>query len=141
MTEEAPLHLELRPSRTLAIWVFALHGLALGSVWLAPLPLWLAVPASLVVVAHGAWVHALHLARRLPGSVRALYWDRDQGWRLRRNDGRLARVELAGPPFVSPWLVALRLREGRWRTYDLPLFADRLDPPGARRLRRLLLRG
>ncbi len=140
MRAPPPLRLEPRRSRVLAAWIYGLHGAALAACWLLRPPGWLGGLGSALLLAHLGYAHALHLTRRLPWSVRALYWDDRRGWRLERADGRLLQVRMQAPPFVTPGLVALRLKAGGWRRYGLPLFADALDAANARRLRRLLLR-
>ncbi|MBP6582740.1 MAG: hypothetical protein KA204_04605 [Chromatiaceae bacterium] len=134
----------IRPgvSRRLAIMVLVGHGLTLVVVTLLPLALSgraglaLAVLLGLALSLGGAVWHLW------PWSLRAAVWWPDGAWSLIQGDGRERDGRLLGSTYVSPALVVLNFRCGRWRTPSLVLLPDNLEPDLLRRLRvRLGLEG
>ena len=138
------LSLTIRPgvSRRLAIYLVLVHGLALGVVWLLPLAaLWrlligLMVLLSLALGLGGPVWH------RWPWDLAQAIWHADGRWTLTLAAGREVEGRLLGSSYVSPALVVLNFRSGRWRNRSLVLLPDNLDPDLLRRLRvRLRLEG
>jgi toxin CptA len=140
--ERPPLHLRPGGSKGLAAFLLLTHGAATVAVLLLPLP-WFGRAALAAAVAVGL-VYAVwaHLLRALPWSVREALWDPDGTWTLTLGSGRRLEARLSPSTFVSPFLVVLNFRRGRWRRCALLLPADALDLDLLRRLRvRLRLSG
>ena len=136
--------LTIRPgvSRRLALYLALVHGLSLVVVGLLPLAaawrllLGLGVLLSLVLGLGGPIWH------RWPWDLAQAAWHGDGRWTLTLGSGREVEGRLLGSTFVSPALVVLNFRSGRWRTRSLVLLPDNLDPDLLRRLRvRLRLEG
>jgi toxin CptA len=136
--------LVIRPgvSRRLALWVLIAHGLTLATIALLPVSLTgraglvLAVLLGCALSLGGAVWHFW------PWSLREAVWWPDGAWSLIRGDGRERDGRLLGSTYVSPALVVLNFRCGRWRTASLVLLPDNLEPDLLRRLRvRLRLEG
>lgn len=125
---EAPLRLELRPSRRLRRWLLAVHGAVAIVVPLLPPWLGLAVLSAGGASAALAW---RALARRPP----LLLWHGDGRWELASDGGDTAAV-LARPPFVHPQLVVLPLRSAHGGPIrPVVVLPDMLDITAFRRLR------
>jgi hypothetical protein len=132
----APLHLELRPSRRLAVWLGVLHATTASVVFLAPLPLLAQVALSTVLIAsalRSVRVHALHKGRR---AVTMLVWDADDRWWLRCSQGDEQAATLLGDSLVQPLLMVLNFRiDGTRRRVSVVLLSDSLPAELLRQLR------
>ena len=117
----------------------SLYVLAAVAWWQTPLATWMRWLVSTVLTAHFVYLYRLHITGTSTAAVRALRWDRAQGWRLRNADASWVSAQLCIPVFVSYHLVAVRFRTGRFRTRTLALSADRLGADDFRRLRVRLL--
>lgn len=125
---EAPLRLELRPSRSLRRWLIAVHATALLSTLLQPL--WPGFALLLVVAASAGtgW-------RRWRQAPPQLLWRADGDWEL-ATDGGGGTLRLGRRPVVHPRLVVIPLRPvagGRLR--HITVLPDMLDAASFRRLR------
>lgn len=136
------LHLHPGTSWRLAGYLILIHGLTLGVVWYLPLTgpwrflLGLGVLFSLALGLGGPVWH------RWPWDLSRAVWHADGRWTLTLGSGREVEGRLLGSSFVSPALVVLNFRQGRWRTRSLVLLPDNLDPNLLRQLRaRLRLAG
>ena len=129
------LHLALRRSRLLGIWLLASQALALtGLLLFPPAPV---VTAALlftwaVIGVHGWWCH---VAIANPARVVALSLDGNGGWWLKRADGRVIEPLLLADSRALPALLLLNFRLGRWRRRSLLLLPDSADADALRRLR------
>ena len=137
-----PLHLPLRASRGLALFLVALHGVAAACVCLASLPggvRW----AGLLVLAVNLGRHLRrHVLRRGSRAVVGVAAGSAGDWTLALADGRRVTVDQLPGSLAHPWLVVLHLRERTGgRRWSLPIAPDALDADTHRRLRvRLSLR-
>lgn len=136
----APLRLELRRSRRLALYLIATHAGALALIPLLPLG---ALTGTLL-----AALIALSLAREYPArvllrgdrAVVALVWTAEGDWRLLERGGRTRECRLRPGSFRHPLLTVLGFGGGR--RCAVVLLPDSLDRDSFRRLRvRLGLRG
>ncbi len=140
--ERPPLHLRPGLSRGLALFLLLTHGAAVLAVLLLPLPCYGRAALAAAVAAGLAYAVWAHLLRALPWSVREALWEPDGAWTLTLGSGRRLEARLSASTFVSPFLVVLNFRCGRWRRCALLLPADALDLDLLRRLRvRLRLSG
>jgi len=136
--------LVIRPgvSRRLALFVLAAHGLTLAVVVHLPLPLSGRTGLALAVLVGLALSLGGPVRHLWPWSVREAVWHPDGTWSLTLVKGGAQDGRLLGSTYVSPALVALNFRCGRWRTRSLILMPDNLEPDLLRRLRvRLWLEG
>ena len=102
-----PIRFELRGSRTLALWLAAVHGGGVLAAWGSALPA--AAAALLSALAAASFVRGLrlHALRNAPDAVVRIALEPEI--RLGFSDGRACRGELRTPPFLHPRLVVLRL--------------------------------
>ncbi len=136
--------LVIRPgvSRRLALLVLVVHGLTLATVPFLPLALAGRAGLALALLSGCALSLGGAVWHRWPWSLREVVWWPDGAWSLIQGDGRERDGRLLGSTYVSPALVVLNFRCGRWRTASLVLLADNLEPDLLRRLRvRLRLEG
>jgi hypothetical protein len=124
----APLAIELRSSRALALWLVAVGALAALALLVsgAPIALKLALLAAL-----GLYLTALLRRQRRP-RCRGLRWDGER-WRLIGADGRSAVLRLRRA-VVWPLLLVLEFR-GAGHTEFVLLLPDSAEPEQLRRLR------
>lgn len=123
---DAPLRLEVRPSRALRVALVLLHVLAaLAALALLPLPApWVLAGAAVLIASGGIeWRRARQHQR--------LLWRADGAW---EHPGATGECRLHASTFVSPWLVVLALQDGR-RVRRWVLVRDALPPVVWRRLR------
>ena len=133
------LRVELAPSRLLAAAWLSLNGLAAGGLLYLSLP-WPVRLGLVGALCLYAWFgYRLHVSLSLPWSVRALAWDRAQGWRVRLRCGDWRRAELCTPVLVSHRIAALHLRLQRFRYARVVIVSDRTADDDFRRLRVHLL--
>ncbi|MBK8638372.1 MAG: hypothetical protein IPN92_08815 [Chromatiaceae bacterium] len=136
--------LVIRPgvSRRLALWVLIAHGLTLATVLFLPLALSGRAGLALAVLLGCALSLGGAVWHFWPWSLREAVWWPDGAWSLIQGDGRERDGRLLGSTYVSPALVVLNFRCGRWRTASLVLLPDNLEADLLRRLRvRLRLEG
>lgn len=136
----APLRLELRRSRRLALCLAAAHAGALACIPLLPLG-WLpgALLAALILLSL-ARSYPLHVLMRGERAVVALVWLREGDWHLIERGGREQACRLRADSYVHPALTVLNFAGER--RCSIVLLPDSLDPEDFRRLRvRLGLHG
>lgn len=122
---DAPLRLELRPSRRLRLWRWLVHGAAA-----ATLPMLQSFPLAAVVTL----LLLTSFFRRTP-TPSTLLWRSDGCWEC-NIEGRAESAALATAAYVQPWSVILPLRcEGRRRIRYVVLLSDMLPAQTFRRLR------
>ena len=130
-----PQHLELRPSRALALLVWLPHLLAAALVPGLAVPFWVAA-LVIILTALSLWrTHCRELRRSGAYGVQAVEWRSDGRWRLRLASG-WREAELVLPIYEQPFLVVLPFRlEGRRRTLGVVILPDMTDADNFRRLR------
>ena len=136
--------LVIRPgvSRRLTLLVLVTHGLTLAAIAFLPLPLLGRVGLALAVLLGCALSLTGAVWHLGPWGLRELVWQADGHWCLIQGDGRQREGSLLGSTYVSPALVVLNFRCGRWQYRSLVLMPDNLEPDLLRRLRvRLRLEG
>lgn len=124
-----PLTVTVLPSRRLRLGMGALHGLALGAVWLAQWGVaWQAGASLLLALSAAPW------ARRPPAPL-TLRCSREGQVSISTPDGWAAR-EILGTPVSLPWMALLRLRApGQKGVHPLLVLPDSLAAEDFRRLR------
>lgn len=136
----APLRLELRRSRRLALYLAVIHAGALALVPLLPLGVPVgALLAALILLClvRNVSTRVLMRGRR---DIVALVWTREGDWRLQERGGRLHVCRLRPGSYVHPGLTVLNFSGGR--RCSVVLLPDSLEPETFRRLRvRLGLHG
>jgi hypothetical protein len=133
-----PLHIKLRPSRSAAIALIVIHGIAVAAIGISQinsaLKLLLLLPLAFSLV-RGLQFHAWRSAastvvelvlREASGELELLY-----------GNGHRTTATLDGSSTVLHWLMALRLRHEK-RCLSLFLLPDMLDTESWRRLAMLL---
>ncbi len=140
---DAPLQLDLRPSRQLGVFLLVAHSATLAVIPLLILPEWLAVGIAIGIAGSLATAlrdHAMLLSAK---SVVRLVWDTAGEWTLATAGGQVMKGTLEPGSFVTPLLVTLRFRlaGAPWylRYHSVVLVADGVDPTAFRRLRVRLL--
>ena len=134
----APLRLQPGPSRYLALFLILAHGLALATLVITPLPLWIRTVLGLLLAASLIHGFRRHVTRRSSGSITTAVWDELGLWRLTLAFGRTLEAQLLPDSFVTLPLVVLNFRTGsRWGRRSLVLVNDAED---AERLRQLRVR-
>jgi hypothetical protein len=136
----APLRLELRRSRRLALYLAAAHAGALALVSLLPLGVLAGMLLAALICLSLARTFVAHILMRGERAVVALVWARDGEWRLLERGGREHVCRLRPGSFRHPFLTVLNFTGARRCT--IVLLADSLDRDTFRRLRvRLGLHG
>jgi hypothetical protein len=136
----APLRLEPRRSRRLAVYLAAAHGGALALLPLLPLGMPVVAVLAGLIVLSWAWNQATHVWLRRDRSIVSLVWLADGTWRLTDRGGTTRVCRLRWDSYVHPWLTVLNFT-GASRC-SVVLLPDSLDPETFRRLRvRLGLQG
>ena len=126
-----PLWLEPAGSRTLWLLLLTLYLATLSLACLVPVPGSVRLLMAVVLaVVPGLWLTLLPLF-----PVRRLVWLEGCSCWIESRAGATRMARLESRAFVSPWLVILYYRTGRWRTRALLLLPDMLDAVTWRRLR------
>lgn len=124
-----------QPSRRLLVAYLLVLGLALLAPWLAAMPGWLKIVASLLCLVHAAWVLPRQILLSSPRAFRGLRRDA-QGWQLWSEAGGWCPVQLRPDSLALPLLVVLRFRlPGTRFTRGLCIARDALPREQHRRLR------
>jgi toxin CptA len=109
--------------------------LALVSLILLEIPLWLSLVGIVLCLAHAAWVLPRYILLNHPQAVTGLRRD-SAGWQLWRAAEGWQPVQLQRDSLALPGLVVLRFRwAGRRWVYGLCIPFDALEPVQHRRLR------
>jgi len=136
----APLRLELRRSRRLALYLAAVHAGALAFIPFLPFGNLTAALLAILVILCLARSCSARVLMRGDGDVVALVWERDGEWRLIERGGRTRVCRLRPDSYVHPGLTVLNFAGER--RCSIALLPDSLDRDTYRRLRvRLGLRG
>ena len=130
-----PLYLELRPSPVLAALFGLLHIGALIILFLLPIPLWLSLASSSLVLYSLLVVLGRVLLLKKEAIVR-LNWGSGDEWTLHRLDGQEITARLLPTSYVHPWMVVLNFKdENRRHRRSVVLMPGCLDRDTFRRLR------
>ena len=132
-----PLACERRLSPSLTLLVAAGHALAIAPLLWLPVPWFLALPWSALVLAAAAREFMAHSLPGSPRFVRRLHWGQDGRWRLETGDGRLWQAQ-AVAALASPRICIVHWRRPVAGSRSLVLPADALDQDSHRQLRRAL---
>jgi hypothetical protein len=133
LPEESALcpYLAPKPSRRLALFLLAIHGLSLLAAWLNPLGIWLKLLLTLCVL------FSLWLAFKRNGNgpeIAGLQLKPDNSWVLHLAPGSEVEARLLGSSIANPWFVLLHFKTENKR-YSVLLPRDSLEPEAFRRLR------
>jgi len=112
----------------LAAFLLSAHGLSLLAAWLNPLPVWLRLGLS-VIILFSLW----HLSRAKPQFV-GLRGQADGSWLLQASDGTETEAALLATSIANPWFVLLHFRSQASRI-SLLVSRDSVEAEGFRRLR------
>lgn len=130
------LSITLRPSYLLALFLVAMHALALLSVWLVPLVLVVKIGTAIVFATTLAFGLRQHVWRAGNRSVCAIRLTGECDLSLQGQDGVWLEVKLLPSSFVSPYLTVLNLSlEGESRARHVVLLPDAMDAEQFRQLR------
>ena len=110
---QSPTRFDLRPSRTLALWLAGVLGGGVLAAWGSALPP--AAAGGLSVLAAASLVRGLRLHALRSASDAVVRIALDAEIRIVFRDGRECGARLRAPPLVHAWLVALRLETDRGR--------------------------
>lgn len=119
----------------MAVWLILVHVAPLLLLPLLPLPPWLKLAISSMVLYSllDSWRRLIR--RSHPGAIRRVTWKDAEHCRLSLQSGKQLDVTLASQAFILPWLVILHFRSSRRRFLYLPVLADMLDKEVFRQLR------
>jgi toxin CptA len=113
----------------------ALLALALLAVWLAAIPLWASLTASLLCWVHAFWVLPRFILLNRQDCFVGLRHS-PSGWELQQLDGQWQSVQLCRDSLALPVAVILRFRLPSQRfARGLCIPADAMDASAHRRLR------
>lgn len=126
---------DYRPSRQLGVAGLALAAVAVLACWLAGLPWWLRLSASLAALAFAAHVFPRFLRPRF----RRIAW-RSSGWTLVDANGHEHTADLCRHMRFGAWLLALEFRHGPRSRFHAVIAPDNVDADTRRRLILLLKR-
>jgi len=133
--ELPPLRIRPRPSRILAIFLLATHGVALSVAGVLPLDWYWRIGLAILVFTSLGNVIGTRVLFLIPWAGREAIWEPDGTWTLTLVSGQQIEVRLLPSTFVTPGLSVLNPRCGRWRSRAMVLLPDSLDPDLLRRLR------
>lgn len=131
-----PIHIGIRPSRTLALVVLGIHAATL--VVIAPLELPLPAKALLSVAVIASLVQNLYqyVFLRSPRSIVQMVWETDGEWMLMQRNGQVFAALLLPSSFVHHRMLVLNFRlRSRHRRPAVVLFDDAVGRSTLRRLR------
>jgi toxin CptA len=133
------LTLVINPSRLLAALLGAMHGIAVVSLSVLPIPLWLRLAA--VILVGWSFFHGLakHASRRSPSAIRGLRIGDECRCEVALADGEWFEVELESGMLVTPFLTVLNFRRHEdGKHLPLVIMPDTIDSEGFRKLRVVL---
>ncbi|WP_089727202.1 protein YgfX [Candidatus Thiosymbion oneisti] len=133
--ELPPLRIRPRPSRILAVFLLVTHGAALSVVVALPLDWYWRSGLAILVLTSLINTIGTQVLFLVPWAGREAIWEPDGTWTLTLVSGKQVEARLLPSTFVTPGLLVLNLRCGRWRSCAMVLLPDTLDPDLLRRLR------
>lgn len=120
----------------------ATHGTALAVAIAIPLDWYWRAGLAVAVLASLVNAMAMQVLFMAPSALREATWKSDGAWILTLVSGEQIEARLLPSTFVTPRLVLLNFRRGRWRSRTMVIPPDALDADLLRRLRvRLRLYG
>ncbi|BCK87909.1 hypothetical protein MIZ01_1706 [Sideroxyarcus emersonii] len=129
-------YFKLRPSRSLALYLFILCAAAILALWQLPLPTSVLLASTLLILCWGGYYLVLSANLRMGRSCVAFRLEEQEGVVLVRRDGRHLSCKMAPDSLVTPYLVILNVVPGerRWRR-QLLILPDAIGEESFRRLR------
>ncbi len=128
--------LTLQPSRRLAAILILAHATTGGLLLTLPLPSWLMVALTVILLASAAYGVHRHALRRGAGAITVLAFSDRESIRLTLGNGSTAAGRVLGSSTVGAMLTVLNIAlDGRRRPVHLVLLGDSLSPDDFRRLR------
>ncbi len=119
----------------LAAFLLVTHGAALSVVVAMPVDWYWRLGLGAMVFASLINALGTQVLFLLPWAGREAIWRSDGTWTLTLVSGEQVEARLLPSTFVTPGLLVLNLRCGRWRSRALVLVSDALGPDLLRRLR------
>lgn len=135
MDKPAPISIELHSSRSLAWLLGAAHGSMLILLASMPLPWWVIVIASALIITSAFLTISRQALRRGKQSVTALQFSDRETLRARTGDGKWHGGRLKGSSMVGPGLAVLNLRLDGGGTRNVVITTDGIDSNDFRQLR------
>lgn len=135
MDKPTPLKVELQPSRHLAWLLGAVHCGALVVLAVMPLPAWVWVISSALIIASALLTISRQALRRGAKTVQALEFSDREALRARIGDGTWHGGRLLGSSTVGAGLTVLNLRIDTLGTTHVVITGDDISNDDFRRLR------
>jgi toxin CptA len=130
------LSITLHPSYLLALFLVAMHALALASVWLVPLVLAAKIGTAVVLASSLVLSLRQHVWRAGKRSVRAVRLTGECDMSLQGQDATWLEAAILPSSFISPYLTVLNLNiEGERRARHVVILPDAMDAEQFRQLR------
>lgn len=131
---EAPLTIDLEPSRLMAIGSALAHLLALVCLASCRLPLSASLVVGTLVAASFGCVSLWHLGASKARFIDQIHWRTDGKCLLRTADGRVRTASLRSS-YTHPKVVILQFGVGRFSRRSVMILPDSADAQEIRRLR------
>jgi len=119
----------------LTAFLLATHGLGLSVALLIPLDWYWRCGLAVLVLAGLLHALGMQVLFMVPWAVREAIWEPDGAWTLTLVSGDRVETRLLSSSFVSPRVLVLNFRRGRWRSRTMVLASDTLDSDLLRSLR------
>ncbi len=131
-----PININLVPSRYMAIYLLAVHGCGLVSIYMLPLPAYLAVMSSVLIVWH--CYYSLQRWNSVSSNRRVeQLWCHHQQWHISVGGSEIP-IEITQATVWS-WLIVIRAKAlNGQRKYAAVVFPDSTDTDSHRSLRAYL---
>ncbi|TCV90214.1 protein YgfX [Sulfurirhabdus autotrophica] len=133
------LNINLKQSRILALMLLFMHSFCILLVWLMPLPFWVKLTGSLILIVSAAFYLQRDALLTFPQSIVALQVDSDCRSEIQSKQGDRITAELMGTSFVAPYLTVLNFKTAEKRfAQHVVIFPDAINREDFRQLRVLL---
>ncbi len=130
------LRLSLKSSRQLAAGLVLGHLAAVGCVAIVPLPLWLKILLSVILVANLIQSLTREAWRMWPSSIVELQCEREGGALIKTRNGKAWEARVLGSSFVASYLTIVLLKPNTSRrARAVVILPDALEPELFRQLR------
>lgn len=131
-----PLHVSLRPSRLLALFLVGACVSIVVLIALLPIPVWARVLCALVVTCATAYSLSRYAQLHIPQSITALEVGSKGEFRCFTRAQDWCDAEVLGSTFVTPWLTVLNLSlPGNRLVQHVVIMPDAVDRDAFRHLR------